>query len=428
MTVPVQRRFLGLASLSGTIWVAGGSALLGISGYAFLTLTVRAVPPAGYAALAPLYLLVALAGPALFIPVEQEATRLVSRWSELGLGQREILRRLALASGAMTAAATLLLLALGPLLVNRVFDGNWGLLLALIVSVIGYGGACLIRGTFAGQHRLREYAVLVGVDGLMRLVPCVGLAAAGVASPLPYALALGFGSVAALLVGLVWFRPGAPGPGVPWRELLTAIGWLVAAWGASFALANIAPVVVKALLPDDPVRTGTFAFVFVVARVPVFVLLSLQAILLPALSRSAAAKDLDGLRRGVRQALIVVGALGLGALALTAPLCLWLLDVLFGADRAGSISAWILTLLAVGTILAMLVQVLQPALIAVAGHRIVAAAWVAGVVTFVAAFALPVDAVTAATIAQVGSGVVTVAVMGAALLRHLRATPVAVPA
>ena len=82
-----------------------------------------------------------------------------------------------------------------------------------------------------------------------------------------------------------------------WRELLTAVGWLVAAWGASFALANIAPVVVTALLPGDPVHTGIFAFVFVVARVPVFVLLSLQAILLPALSRAAASKDLVGLRR-----------------------------------------------------------------------------------------------------------------------------------
>ena len=109
------------------------------------------VPAAGYAALAPLYLLVALAGPALFIPVEQEATRLVSRWGALGQGTREVVRRLALTSAAMTVAALVVLLALGPLLVNRVFDGNWGLLLALMVSVAGYGGACLVRGAFAGR-------------------------------------------------------------------------------------------------------------------------------------------------------------------------------------------------------------------------------------------------------------------------------------
>ena len=306
---------------------------------------------------------------------------------------------------------------------SLVFDGNVGLLVALIVSVIGYGGACLVRGVFAGQRRLRDYGVVVGVDGLVRLIPCVALVAAGFATALPYGLALGFGSVAALGVGLVWFRPGTPGPVAVRRELLTGIGWLVAAWGASFALANIAPVIVKALMPDERELAGVFAFAFVVARVPVFVLLSLQAILLPALSRSAATRDLIGLRRGIRQAMIVVGVLGLGALLTTAPLCLWLIKVVF--PHPTTLSVVTLTLLAVGTILAMVVQVLQPALIAVAGHRVVAAAWLAGVVVFGASFALPIDPIAAGTLAQVVAGVATTSVMGVALRRHLRAAEAA---
>jgi O-antigen/teichoic acid export membrane protein len=413
-----KRTVLGLASMSGTIWVGGGSVLLGASGYAFLTLTARIVPKADYAALASLYLLVALVGPALFIPVEQETTRLVSRWHALGQGTGGVVGQLAKTSAAMAALAVVVLAAAGPLLVNRIFNGNAGLLVALIVSVAGYGGACLVRGAFAGQRQLRGYGVLVGVDGLVRLIPCLGLVAAGVAAALPYGLALGFGSVAALAVGLFWFRPGTPGPVVAWRELLSAIGWLVAAWGASFALANIAPVIVTALLPRDPARAGVFAFAFVVARVPVFVLLSLQAILLPALSRSAATRDLVGLRRGIRQAMIVVGTLGLVALFTTAPLCLWLISVVF--QRAPAVSVLVLTLLAVGTILAMVIQVLQPALIAVAGHRVVAAAWLVGAVLFGACFALPVDPVAAATLAQVVAGAATTTVMAVALLRHLR--------
>jgi hypothetical protein len=99
---------------------------------------------------------------------------------------------------------------------------------------------------------------------------------------------------------------------------------------------------------------------------------------------------------------------------------MWLLGVMFpGSDAA--LSWWILTLLAVGTILAMVVQVLQPALLAVAGHRVVAAAWVAGVAVFAASFALPLDAIVAATLAQVVAGIATTAVMGVALARHLRA-------
>jgi O-antigen/teichoic acid export membrane protein len=304
------------------------------------------------------------------------------------------------------------------MLVSRVFNGHVGLLVALIVSVAGYGGACLVRGVFAGQRRLRGYAVCVGVDGLTRLIPCLALVAAGVSAALPYGLALGLGSVAALAVGLWWFRPGTPGPVAAWRELLAAIGWLVAAWGASFALSNIAPVIVTALLPQNPERAGVFAFAFVVARVPVFVLLSLQAILLPALSRSAATRDLVGLRRGIRQAMIVVGVLGVGALVTTAPLCLWLIKAVF--PHSGTLSVLTLTLLAVGTILAMVVQVLQPALIAVAGHRVVAAAWLSGVILFGACFALPINPVAAATLAQVVAGIATTAVMGVALLRHLR--------
>jgi O-antigen/teichoic acid export membrane protein len=414
-----NRTLLGLASLSGTIWVGGGSVLLGASGYAFLTLTGRIVPANDYASLASLYLLVAMIGPALFIPVEQETTRLVSRWHALGDGTRDVLGQLRRTSAVMTVAAVLLLVAAGPFLVNRVFHGNVGLLVALIISVAGYGGACLARGAFAGQRRLREYGVLVGVDGLVRLIPCLALVVAGVAAALPYGLALGFGSVAAFAVGMLWLRPGIGGPRVAWRELLTAIGWLVAAWGASFALANIAPVIVTTLLPQDLPRAGVFAFAFVVARVPVFVLLSLQAILLPALSRSAATRDLVGLRRGIRQAMVVVGALGVIALVSTAPLCLWLIPVVF--PHPPELSVVTLTLLAVGTILAMVVQVLQPALIAVAGHRVVAAAWLFGVVLFGACFALPVDPVAEATLAQVVAGAATTTVMGVALLRHLRA-------
>jgi O-antigen/teichoic acid export membrane protein len=151
----------------------------------------------------------------------------------------------------------------------------------------------------------------------------------------------------------------------------------------------------------------------------VFVLLSLQAILLPALSRAAATRDLPGLRRGIRQAMIVVGGLGAVSLATTAPLCLWLVAIMF-PGVPGALSWWVLTLLAVGTILAMIVQVLQPALLAVAGHRVVAAAWVAGVAVFAASFTLPLDAVLAATVAQLMAGVTTTTVMGIALARHLR--------
>jgi O-antigen/teichoic acid export membrane protein len=411
------RTLLGLASLSGTIWVSVGSALLGASGYAFLTLTARRVSAADYSELASLYLLVAMVGPGLFIAVEQETTRLVSRTRALGQGTRDMAGQLLRISVVILAVALAALACLSPLLVHRIFNGHPGLLLALAASVAGYGVLCLTRGFFAGQGRLRGYAACVGLDGLVRLVPCLALAVAGVSGALPYGFALGLGPVVALLVTLPWVRLGAPGPRLPWSELTTAIGWLAGAWALSLFLANVAPVVVKAMLPDQPERAGTFAFAFVLARVPLFVLLSLQAILLPAMSRAAANRNMPELWIRVRQGLLVVGALGGLALLVTAPVGLILINFLF---HRHDVSAVTLTLLAAGTILAMTVQVLQPALLAVAGHRVVAAAWLAGTGCFAAAFALPVDPVVAATTAQIVSGVATVGVLGVALRAHLK--------
>jgi O-antigen/teichoic acid export membrane protein len=412
------RSLLGLASLSGTIWVTAGSALLGASGYAFLTLTARRVSAADYSALASLYLLVAMVGPGLFIAVEQETTRLVSRSRALGEGTRDVVAQLARATAVIMVVALVTLAGLSPLLLHRIFNNHPGLLVALAISVAGYGAGSVTRGIFAGQRRLRGYAACIGVDGLVRLMPCLVLAVAGVTGALPYALALALGPAAALFATLPWVRLGDPGPRLPWRGLATSIGWLAGAWALSLTLANVAPVVVKAMMPDQPERAGTFAFAFVLARVPLFVLFSLQAILLPAMTRAAATRDLPGLRRGVRQGLIVVGGLGGLALLTTAPLGSWLIDFLF--HRPGDVSAITLTLLAAGTILAMAVQVLQPALLAVAGHRVVAAAWLAGTGCFAVAFALPVDPVTAATAAQIVAGLATVGVLGAALRGHLR--------
>jgi O-antigen/teichoic acid export membrane protein len=409
---------LGLAPLRGTVWVTVGSGLLGASGYAFLTLTAARVSAADYAELASLYLLVAMVGPGLFQAVEQETTRLVSQARALDQGTRALLAQVAQGTAVVLAGALVLLAALTPLLADRVFTHHPWLIAALALSVAGVGAGSVTRGMFAGQRRLRGYAATVGVDGLVRLLPCLVLAVAGVAMAMPYGLALALGPAAGMAATLPWLRAGRPGPRLPWRQLATSVGWLAAAWALSLTLANVAPVIIKAMLPDEPERAGTFAFAFVLARVPLFVLFSLQAILLPAMTRAAASRDLPGLRRGIRQGLVMVGTLGGLALLATAPVGGWLIDHLL--HRPDDVSAVTLTALAAGTILAMAVQVLQPALLAVAGHRLVAAAWLAGTLCFAAAFALPVDPLVAATIAQIVAGVATAGVLAAALRGALR--------
>jgi O-antigen/teichoic acid export membrane protein len=412
-----QRTFL-----TGSLWVAGGTGLLGLSGYAFIALTPGRVSAADYAALSSVYLLMGLIGPGLFMPVEQETTRLVSRARTLGIGTASIVRQVSTMSAAMLGIAVVVLLALYPVLVNDVFHGRAGLWFAVVASTAGYAGANMLRGVLAGRGHLRAYGSVVGIDGLVRLLPSVLFAAVGVTSAAPYGLALGAGSLAALALAIPLTRP--PGPGgtrEPWSVLVPATAWLVAAQTLALAVANLGPVAVNALLPGDPGRAGVFAFVFVLARLPLFLLFGVQPLLLPVLSRSSARNDRAGLRRDLRRALVLVAGLGALALVLIAPVAGWIAHSLFPGRPA--ISGTTITLLVAGTVLAMLVQVLQPALIAVANHRMVAGAWLVGTACFVSAFFLPWDAVARATTAQIVAGAATLATMAFALRGHLRATP-----
>jgi O-antigen/teichoic acid export membrane protein len=412
-----QRTFL-----TGSLWVAGGTVLLGLSGYAFIALTPGRVSAADYAALSSLYLLMSLIGPGLFMPVEQETTRLVSRARALGQGTAAVVRQISTMSAVMLGIAVVVLLALYPTLVDHVFHGRPGLWFALVASTAGYAWANMLRGVLAGRGHLRAYGCVVGIDGLVRLIPAIVLAAAGVAAAAPYGLVLGSGSLAALALAIPLTRP--PGPaGAPtaWSVLVPATSWLVAAQTLALAVANLGPVAVNALLPGDPGRVGVFAFVFVLARLPLFLLYGVQPLLLPVLSRSSARNDRAGLRRDLRRALLLVAGLGALALVLTAPVAGLIARSLFPGRPA--ISGTTITLLVVGTVLAMLVQVLQPALIAVANHRMVAGAWLIGAASFVVTFFLPLDAVARATTAQIVAGAATLAVMAFALRGHLRANP-----
>ncbi len=292
------------------------------------------------------------------------------------------------ASAGLAGLAMVALVAVSPLLVSRVFHGDWGLFAALIASVAGYGGACLVRGALAGQRRLAGYGVLVGVDGLFRLAGCLLLVTVGVATARPYGLALGFGSVAAFLVGLLWWRPGRPGPRLSWPTVLGPIGWLVAAWGRPRP-GQPGPGDRDRVAAAGCAAGGVFAFAFVGG--PGTGVCPARPAGHPASGAVAGGRDRDLalLRRGCREAMIVVGGLGAIALVTTGPLCQWLLRVVF--VRPPAVSMLTLTLLAIGTILAMVIRVLQPAPIAVAGHRLVAGAWLADAAAFGACFALPVD-------------------------------------
>jgi O-antigen/teichoic acid export membrane protein len=323
----------------------------------------------------------------------------VSRHLALGEGFGAVTRRLAVLAAATVGLVLTVLLGLSPVLVPRVFHGNATLLVSLGAIAVGYSIVSFPRGMFAGKRQLNGFAMTLATEGLTRLVPAVVLFAAGVSLAGVYGLVWGIAPLAAGLAGLIWIRPGNDGPTLPWAVLLKAVGWLMASTLLALGLANLGPVIVTALLTSDPARAGVFAFAFVLFRIPHFIFVSMQTVLLPMFSRAAAQGNVDGLRRAIKQAVFIVLGFGVvsgGAILVAAP---FVLDLIF--PDGPSLSFTVLVLLAVGNTAFMLVQqVLQQGLLSVAGHRMVAIAWFAGMTLFCASFLLPIDPVKAAIVAQ----------------------------
>ena len=188
--------------MAGVAPVGGGLFLLGISAYVVLGAAGHALAPRDYAAVASLYLLVAITSPGLFTALEQEVNREVSSRRAAGLGTGAVARGGLLVGAGYAGVVVVVLLAAAPWLVPRVLGGYWSLLAAAIVAAIGAAAVYLLRGLFAGERRFGWYAASLGLEGAARLVPCVVLALAGATDPLAYGWAFALGTGIAALACL----------------------------------------------------------------------------------------------------------------------------------------------------------------------------------------------------------------------------------
>lgn len=391
--------------MSSGALMAGGIGLVGLGGYVVLALAGNTLPPADVAALASLYLLLNIVGPGVFLALEQETSRAVSNRIAHGQGTAPTVANAAVVGVGLLGTVAVVLLATSPVLVPRVLGGSWPLFGALL---LGAGGACvifLVRGVFAGQGRFTGYAASLGLAGLVRIIPCLLIAALGLASGSNYGYAFASGFAVAALFTLPWLRPGGSGTAETVGKLARGVGLLGTATLLSFAVANLVPVVVTGQLPQDPATAAAFAQAFVLVRVPLLVFSPVQAILLPGLTAAAARGEIHLVLTRVHQIMLlvlVVGAVGAAGCAVLGP---WVLTVFFGVSVPPSRA--VLGLLGVGTILLMAAQILQPALVALNRHRALTTGWLLGTATLVGLMALPLYPVTAAVIAQLtGSAMV----------------------
>lgn len=390
--------------------MAAGLGLVGIAGYVLVALAGNTLPPAEVATVTSVYLLLNILGPGLYVALEQETNRAVASCAEDAGARGATVRNAGLVAAGVVAVTIVVLAASSPLLVSRVLGGHWSLLAALMVSTTAAGALFLVRGTFGGQRRFTAYAATLGLEGGARLLPCVLIVVLGVATATGFGFAFVAGYVVAVLASLPWtlrwFRGASRAHAVERPgKLARGVALLGVATLLSFAVANIAPVVVNARLPAQPVIAAAFGQAFILARAPMLVFAPVQTMLLPGLTNAAERGDTAMLRKRIQQIALAVTGVGLPGALVAALLGPWLLRLLFGVEQPPS--SLVMGLLGLSTVLLMAAQAFQPALVAMRRHQAVTLAWVVGTVLLIGLLALPIDPVNAALTAQlVGSAVV----------------------
>jgi O-antigen/teichoic acid export membrane protein len=422
--------------LGPAIYMGGGLALVGAAGYGFVALAGHTLEPSDAAALASLYLMVNIIGPGVFSALEQETSRSVSAEAAAGRGIGAVARHAWLLAAGLLAALLVVLLLISPVLTDRAFGGRWGLFLAVLLSVVTSAAVYVVRGLLGGTQRFTGYSATLAAEGLTRILPCVLIAALGTPGTTTFAVIFAAGSGFGAVAGMFWLRRGAPVPAAPAGEQAVApatagqmarsLSMLVGGTLLMLVVSNVAPIVVTARLPEAPVTAAAFASAFVLARIPLFLFAPVQAMLLPSLTRAAAAHDFAAVRARLRLILMAVMAIGLLGVLASFTVGPWAVQVLFGAEVR--LSAAVVGLLGVSTVGLMVAMVLQPGLIALGAHKSVTAGWLAGTVVLVAVLALPGDPIRAGVIAQLAGAALVVAVMLRALSKALRGGTAPAPA
>ena len=415
---------------AGALTVGGGLVIAGVSSYAFLAVAARALGPAAtggsdrYAPLATFWSLLFIIAPGIFLPLEQEVTRAISNRRARGQGGGPAARR-----AATVGVSALLLLLAGAgaasgAIDSRAFDGNGWLMLALLLGLCAYCAEHLSRGALAGDGRFRGYSILLGSEGIFRVLLCVILARVFHSTdPGAYGIAIVGGSFLAVAVALIPER-GLLAAGEPARyaEVTSALGWLLAASLGTQFLANAGPFIVQLLRrPDQAGAAGQFLNGRVIAYVPLFLFQAVQASLLPRLSGLRGSGHHDEFRTTLLRLVGLVAVLGVLTVAGAFALGPWVIHLLFGAGY--DLSHTDMGLLAASCTALMLAQSVTQGLIAGSAYWRVTAGWVCGVAGFFLTVLAVGDLFRRVELGLLAGGALAAAVMAVLLLPLLRPAP-----
>ncbi len=365
----------------GTIAIALGLVVNGVATYGFVIASRQALGQDRYSAIAVLWTIVFILGPGFFQPLEQEVSRISTDRATRGEGAAPVVRRAAIMGvGLFGVLATALAIA-GPWMVRELFDGQWLLFAALLLTMAAFGIGELLRGVLSGYQRFGDYARYFGTEGLVRMVAALVLWGIGVEVAGPYGLIVASGPAIAVLVAGRGLRDLLqPGPEVPWTELRQALGFLLAASLFEAFLLNAGVTAVDLLASDsEEDAAGRFLNGLLMARVPLFFFQAVKASLLPKLVGLASVGAHREFRATLKRLLAFVAFIGTGGVIGAFLLGPWVVATAFDGDE---IARSDMALLALSSAIFMVALSLALTLIALGSQPKVALGWVPGVILF----------------------------------------------
>ena len=420
-----DRLFGALAALpTGTVPVAVALVVSGLGTYGFQIVAFRQLGAEPYAALNGLWVLAFILAPGLFLPLEQEVARALAHRRARGDGGRPLIAKALLLGAGLVVGVILFILILRGPIEERLFRSQDGLIYALIAVLIGFALMSLTRGILSGNGRFGRYGLVVGTDGISRVLLAFLLGVIGFSTLGWFGVIFAAAPYLAVVAGLIGARRLAePGSPAAMSELTTAMGWLLL--GSVFAQAlSYAAYVGASLLatPAQDAQLGAFIAALFIARIPLLLFQAVQAALLPKLAGLLSRGQIADFKHGFgRMLMLVTGASIVGViLALTVGPAVG--RILFGENF--TIGGPALAALTAGVCLVVISLTFAQALIALRRYAIAPIAWMAGFGVFVGILlATDGNVFTRAEIAFVVAGAVVAISLAVANLLILRRLP-----
>ena len=408
----------------GTYAVGAGIAIGGVAGYIFLSLAFRQLTTShskvDYTAVFGLWVVLFTLTPGFFQPLEQEVGRALAHRRAQGIGGGPLVKRAARLGGALALLAIVGCLAAVVPITSRAFNDDALLFVCLLIGIGAYYASYIARGTLSGNGRFGPYGVMLGAEGIVRLVATIALVIVGTHAPGPYGLALVIPPIIALLIGLRG-QHGLllPGPTAPYSELSTALGYLLVGSLLCQVLSYsgyIAAVVLHSKSQQNLV--GDLAVGILIARIPILGFQAVQAALLPKLARLAGAGRDDEFRTSLRQLVMIV--LGVGAIGIVGGFAAGhaIGQLLFGTKF--TLSNRDVGILAIGSGAFILALTLAQALIALRSYAAATWSWVAGAVGCIVGVFLSQELILRSELSYAIGSTVAAAAMFACLAVKLR--------